>query len=1393
MGAITSTTAANDAIADRAIPSARRTFTFENRLGVLLSLTALILSAAAAIIYLSSALAWRQHPVFFGAMLSRTLVVDGSLPAGETPWRGLTAGLMRNDRIVGLNGAALSREGDYETALRSFNTLLDTLSPNASLEVAFLRDSDAARLTPEACAPVTSSPDRCEVTYRVGTFPEADFVASFVAPFVSGVVVWGIALVVFIMRRNHPGPRAVVFSLTALSVFMTGLFDLNTTYRLVPLWIFASSLIGGAIGSLPFVLPVRSALAYRQPALRFLPMLLSIIAAAALISIHADPADPFVPLAAQNAAAAVAVVGLLILVAGMVIRRSNTAVPLQRDQINTVLIGVSLTLAIGVIWLLNIIVRAITGADLLPLNTSAVSPLFTILAFSLGLSVLQYRAVNTDRIVTQGVTYLIMLVALVGGYFLLVYGASLVVGNVVEANNPVLVAVIIFVMAVLFVPVRARIQERVDRLFFRRRTDFQQKVEAFSRTLAMTGDTAMVVSTFRDALDDGIQPTQAFVFLPTSETNEYVAEGTDIRFSKESPIVSELASGASPIIYLEAGQPWPPALLVERARLHILKAMIIAGFRSGGDVNGFAMIGVPKSGEKGYTFEEMRFVENLHAQMSVSIERAQVVASLERRVRELDVLSQVSQAVGFTLEFDDLLELISAQADKLIEASQFYIVLRDPETNLLRYAFFLENDERDIGKENVRWAMGRDLYSDVIRTGQPMRVAHYARETTQRALDQVYETPDLRAWMCVPLNASGQRLGAMAVGMLEAGKQYSDEQLKVFNDIASLAATSLERSRLFDETARRARQLSVLNDISRQLVASEVNLEGLLKLITDSATEILTAEAGSLLLTAEDGTGDLIFRVAVGGSGDSIIGVRVPAGRGLVGEVASTASPVIVPDVANDPRWAGDLGKGPFTTRSVIAVPLVSGNAVIGVLEVLNKAEGTFTQEDADLLNTFAGQAAVAIENARLFEMTDQQLSMRVSELETMERIDVELNRSLDLAKVARITVEWAVENSPARAAMLGVVTGDPAMLEIVYSMGYEVDDLPQGTVGRLLPLDKGIVSRVMRTRQPELVTDVQMDRDYVPSLRGGLSQITIPMLSGGNVNAMLILETNTEPRMRLADLPFLQRLAEHASIAIVNAQLYTELDRANSSKSEFVSFVAHELKNPLTSIRGYSEFLLGPQMGALSDMQKNFVTTIRSNAERMNTLVSDLNDVTKLQTNNMRIDPKSVAFRRILDETVRPLQKQIEDKGQTLVLEIPEDLPPIFADEGRMIQVLTNLLSNAHKYTPENGHITIRAEVRADMRDANGKLLPPQLVASVVDTGIGMSEEDLVKLFTPYFRSDNPLAQAQPGTGLGMAITRGLIERHGGEMRVSSVLGQGTTFAFSVALAQPSPEAGGD
>ena len=160
--------------------------------------------------------------------------------------------------------------------------------------------------------------------------------------------------------------------------------------------------------------------------------------------------------------------------------------------------------------------------------------------------------------------------------------------------------------------------------------------------------------------------------------------------------------------------------------------------------------------------------------------------------------------------------------------------------------------------------------------------------------------------------AGSRTIGVLAAGTTEPGKAYTDEQRKIFTDIGALAATSLDKARLFAETNVRARQLAALNDITRQIVAAELDLEKLLQLITASATDILGAAAGSLLLTVDDGSGDLEFRVAIGGSGQDLIGSRLPAGRGLVGEVASTGQPVIVNDVSNDPRWGGELSNRRF-------------------------------------------------------------------------------------------------------------------------------------------------------------------------------------------------------------------------------------------------------------------------------------------------------------------------------------------------------------------------------------------------------------------------------------------------------------------------------------------------
>ncbi|MFN8379992.1 MAG: GAF domain-containing protein [Anaerolineae bacterium] len=1326
---------------------------------LVVAIASLVLSGLFAALALGSALTWWSQP-FAGVLTTSSLVVDGSNSLSNTSWPGLAAGIRAGDRLTALNGTPLTA---------------DTASLRAALSGLAAGDTVSVQ-TAASPAPFT---------YTLTTFPAGDWLIYFGAPFAAGLVllIAGVALVA--TRSNLPIALVVVITLASTSAFMTLLFDLHSTGSWVPIWLTSAVLAAGLLITVSLIFPGRVSLAQRQPWLIGLPPAVALFLSALLIAVYQSSPSPAVTAQIINLGLTLPFAGLVVLTLFLWTRRNRVTTLLARDQLNTVLISAMLSLAVGMVYVLNQFVGNVAGQSPLAFPVALTMPFFAIPGVALAFAVSRRRAFNSDRAVSTGLTYTLLLLALTIGYFLLVLAASLITGGVLGADSPLLIAIVIFVMAIAFLPVRDRVQAQVDRLYFKRQEHYQTELEAFSRSVSVMSDLDSILAAYRANLQQQVDPELITIFMLSRQTGEYVSNGqpaTDMRFSPNGALVGVLSETDS--VYLEPNRPWPQALVPDRGRLRLLKALMIVPFRGANQLHGFVILSGPRSGQDYYSHEHQRFINDLTAQANVSVERAQVVASLERRVRELDVLTQVSQAVNFTVEFDDLLELISTQTQKLIEATHFYIVMLDPASRELYYAFFLENDERYPDRENQRWVIGNDLLSEVVRTGQTLRFKEYARALEERNLTYGLEDPHIKAWMAVPLTAGTRILGAMAVANNRPGRIYGDDQLKIFNDISALAATSIDKARLFRETNVRARQLSVLNDISRQIVASEANLEGLLELITGRATEILNAEAGSLLLDVEDGTGDLEFRVAIGGSGPSIVGRRIPAKRGLVGQVAATGEPVIVNDVVTDSRWAGELTKsGGFQTNTVLAVPLVTQDSVIGVLEVLNKHSGAFTPDDQDLLTSFASQAAVAIENARLFQLTDQQLAQRVSELETLERIDFELNRSLDLAKIARITVEWAVQNTSATAGMLGVVTGEPPMLSVVFRQGYP-DELPDELRGGLLRLDTGIVRRVMRTKQADLTTDVSIDPDYVVSLPDARSQITIPMLSGGQVLALLVLESDRPHPLRLADMPFLQRLAEHAAIAISNAQLYAELSRANQSKSEFVSFVAHELKNPLTSIRGYSDFLIGGAVGGLSDIQRNFVNTIRSNADRMTTLVSDLNDVTKLETGNMRIDARSTAFSKIVDETVAPLQKQIEDKGQKLVVDTPSDLPPIYADEGRIVQVMINLVSNATKYSPEDATITITATPETHLRDAKGRPIPPRLHVQVRDTGIGMSDEDVRKLFTPYFRSDNPQAREQPGTGLGLTITRGIIARHNGEIWVESKLGEGTAFHFTVPLA---------
>jgi signal transduction histidine kinase len=265
-------------------------------------------------------------------------------------------------------------------------------------------------------------------------------------------------------------------------------------------------------------------------------------------------------------------------------------------------------------------------------------------------------------------------------------------------------------------------------------------------------------------------------------------------------------------------------------------------------------------------------------------------------------------------------------------------------------------------------------------------------------------------------------------------------------------------------------------------------------------------------------------------------------------------------------------------------------------------------------------------------------------------------------------------------------------------------------------------------------------------------------------------------------DLAFLENLCNQAAMAITNARLYKEIKEANLEKSRVVSFVAHELKNPMTSIKGYTELVAGGTAGPINEMQSSFLSTVRSNVERMNTIVSDLNDLTKIEVGTLSLDYQAVQVKEVLDDVVRSLKRQIEEKEQKLTIILPDEISPVQTDPLRLAQILINLVSNANKYTPDGGKITIGIE------EKEGEKGTPIEVDSILmwvkDAGIGIEEEEQKMVFQQYFRSDSAKEMAS-GTGLGLAITKRLVEMQGGCIWFESEQGKGSTFFFSLPISE--------
>lgn len=1217
-----------------------------------------------------------------------------------------------------------------------------------------------------------------------GRLPALDRIGYFLVPFLTGLVYLLCAWYIFLIRRSDRAGLAFSMFAAFAAVTLATRFDLRTTNLLTPVWITALALTGGALVNLALLFPAAMPWAERRPFLAWIGYAPAAVLALAAVPTLYNTTQPTAFAAIAN------MTGVFVAAAGMFFlaltfyRRRRAASTVVREQARLILWGAALAfipplVGAGLAWLeTDLPLAAFYGLSI------AIFPVFTAYAIA------RYRLLRTDFIAGRGLLYGLLTSLAVVAYALIVGGLSLLFRQAVDPAGVPAVGLMVFLLAVALLPMREHLQQAIDRYFFRGEVIEREIEQAFGQKLTRLMDLKAIVDVLRCTVEDALNPILQHVFVYDPAAGGYAAAAdehgrptSDVRFQSNSPLPTIL-SRRREALFLADPNDLPVELQSEAARLALISAAVHVPIPGRKQAVGWLSLGQRRSGEP-YTAHDLSFLEALCNQTALALERAQVVADLERRVREMNVLTRVAQGVSFTVAFDDILELISAQTNQVAPARDFRITLHDRDTGRLHHAFLLKDDERLVEQENRPLLPGYGLEQEVIHTRRAIVTEDYERECRQRGVQP--DAEGLFAWVGVPLNAGADTIGALSVGSRSPGMTYTEEQRSLLQAIADQTSGAIVKARSLEESQRRAMQLAKLNEIGLGLT-STLNLKPLLSQILSSAVEILECEAGSLFLI-DPHTDELVFEVVMGPVAGDLIGRRLPPGAGLVGRAVQTAQPIIANDAKRRMEWfeLTDEQTG-FDTQDLLAAPMRIQERVIGVIEVINKTDGTpFTTTDQDLLTAFTSQATIAIENARLYTLTDQALAARVDELSVMQRIDRELNAGLDIERAMRLTLDWAVRQAHADAGLIAVVEAESVrpmafhgysehqIADLIDSSGRAVNlqaDFPRlpdvirsGAAGGCQVIDVGTVS-------PGLLPDA-------------FRQVIVPIRRETAVIAVLLLEFRSGEPVPDNLTNFLDRLSDHAAIAIANARLYEEVKEANLAKSRFVSFVAHELKNPMASIKGYTELVASGMAGPVNEMQTGFLGTVRSNVDRMNTIVSDLNDLTKIQTGNLRLDFRSVRLNEALDDVVRSIRRQLDDKRQVMEVQVPEDLPSLWVDPARLNQILTNLLSNAHKYTAEEKTITVRAEL-APAKDAAG----PHLHLSVADEGIGISEEDSKKIFEQYFRTDTAKETAS-GTGLGLAITRSLVELQGGRIWFESTLGQGTTFHISLPTVETQPVVG--
>jgi len=822
-----------------------------------------------------------------------------------------------------------------------------------------------------------------------------------------------------------------------------------------------------------------------------------------------------------------------------------------------------------------------------------------------------------------------------------------------------------------------------------------------------------------------------------------------------------------------------------------------------------------------FTGDEIALLKVFADQAVIAIENVRLFKELEARNRDLTVALEQQTATAEILrvisssptDVQPVFDTIATSARRLLGGVTATVMrLVGDEVHLGAFGTTSETGDEALKSLFPTSLKSAPVVAEAIRDRAPCFVTD--TETDLRVPSRVRETARARGYrsnLIVPMLREDVPIGVINVMRREPGP-FTDDEIALLKVFADQAVIAIENVRLFKELEARNRDLTealdrqtATADILRAISQAQTDVQPVFEAIADSAMRLL--RAWSVLVFRCDGE---LARLAAArggrpGSGEAImerLGTQWSRLGGMLGRTVLTRTVQQIADVETDNvSWFSDTVDRQSQLeqarergwRSAIQVPMLRGGDVVGVIGVSRVQPGDFAAGEIAVLQTFADQAVIAVENARLLtELHERtgELQRSVGQLTALGEVGQAVSSSLDLETVLTTIVSRAVELTGVDGGV--VFEYDEAAEEFEWRAATGQEGA-LAEARRLVRIRKGegVLGRTAITHEPVQVPDITREGAYESRLRDTLVEsgvralLAVPMLREGHLMGSLVVNRNTPGDFPPETVDLLRTFATQSALAIQNARLFKEIEEksgqleiASRHKSEFLANMSHELRTPLNAIIGYSEMLQedAADLGAerfVADLQK-----IHASGRHLLELINAVLDLSKIEAGKMDLYLETVDIASLVRDIGAVIKPLAEKNTNRLNLEFDETIGTMHADLTKVRQSLFNLLSNACKFT-ERGTVALAV---ARERDDAGEWV----TFTVSDTGIGMTPEQMARLFEEFSQAEASTARKYGGTGLGLALSRRLCRMMGGDITMASVPGEGSTFTMRLPAAVP-------